>query len=197
MVTFHRGSNRRVLVIPQLGVVFKFPHIRLGDAWSILRRAKSRHNRFCTGRSEGEYFPAFLKRQFTEYQVEHYGTLKRSLFKGIADNWRERKYYKYSDRERRQLLQPTYLSLCGFMNIQKYGKPMSCEVPGELYRAYLEVIGTPLNRDGHHFYNEQNFHHTGSSVRLLDYADLATQHILTIYSRDILRRFVPPNPSTS
>lgn len=192
---FHKGSSRFVLAVPQLGLVFKFPRIPFADAWAKLRSAKSRHRRFRLGREGGEPFLKFLQREFFEYRVEHFASLKRTLCKGIVDNWRERKYYKRSDSERRKLLQPTYLSLLGLVNIQKYGKPMSCSSPGELYNAYFEVVGPPLNKDGHHFYNDDNFHHTGSSIRLLDYGSLATQQVLTDYSSEILRRFVPPGPS--
>lgn len=198
MITFRRGTSRSVLAIPDMGIVIKFAHIQIGDAWHMLRQAKRDHDRWCVVRDR-QSFRCFLCSQIYVRTVEENGTLKQYLFRGIVSNWRERSYYKKSDAERRQLLQPTYLSLLGLVNVQKYGKPMKPRdllgtTFGKLYEAFLKVVGPALKRDAHHFYYEGNFHHTGSRVVLLDYGSLATQEIVTQHGAEILRRFIPPDP---
>lgn len=200
MVIFHKGSGRTVLAVPRLGLVFKIARIRWGDAWAEVRRAKSKHHQYRLGKKYGEPFGTFLRRQIFEFTVEESPSLKQALFLGIVDNWRERSYYKASNPLHRLLLQPTYISFFGFLNVQKYGKPMKSRSLldpkfGELQQCYFEVVGAPLKEDGHHFTYEENFHHEGHAVRFLDYASLKTRRIISEYGLEILRRFVPPDPS--
>lgn len=200
MVVCHKGTSRSVLAFPHLGIVLKVARIRWSDARAVLRTMRSRHRQYRMGMKRGEHFSVFLRRELLEYKVENAPSLKQTLLSGIVANWRERRYYRLSDCERRQLLQPTYLSIFGLLNVQKYGKPMkprSLMDPkfGELYNCYFAVVGPALNEDGHLFAYEGNFHLAGNKVRFLDYASLATQRILSDHGPQILRRFVPPDPS--
>ncbi|MFM2374801.1 MAG: hypothetical protein RLZZ234_796 [Candidatus Parcubacteria bacterium] len=190
MFTLHRGASRTVIAVPSWGIVCKIAHIDLAEALYLLKRAKVDHDRFCL-MGDRQSFRTYLKQQLFERKVEQFATLKRALFHGLVSNWRERRYYKESDGARRKLLQPTYFSLFGLLNIQKHGAPMT--VNGELvYKAYFDVVGPPVNKDGHHFFCASNFHHTGEGVVFLDYGSLVTQDILTKYGEEIQRRFVPP-----
>lgn len=203
MLIFAKGDNRCVLAIPRLGVVFKFPRIRVWDAAHILWWGIKRHFRAPSPKGRREPFSVFLHRQFIEYSVESNWTFKSSLGRGVMDNWRERRYYKRVSLLQRQLLQPTYFSLFGFLNIQKYGKPVGRpedDVGVPLYHAFFKIAGQALIRDGHHWVSAANFHLDNGSIRVLDYGNLKTQAILDEFGLEILRRFVPPDlpvPSTT
>jgi hypothetical protein len=200
MLVFAKGDNRLVLAIPSLGVAFKFPRIRVWDALNILWWGIKRHFYAPSPRGRREPFSVFLRRQFIEYSVESNWTFKSSLGRGITDNWRERRYYKHASPLGRLLLQPTYLSILGLVNVQKYGKPVGRpedDVGVPLYHAFFKIAGQALIRDGHHWVSAANFHLDNGSIRVLDYGNLKTQAILDEFGLEFLRRFVPPDLSTT
>ena len=206
MITFHKGNSRFVLAIPALGVALKIGRIHWDQVLKTLKRAKKSHKRYLRDRKIdycSEPLGRFFLRELLEYTVDdsrdYRPSIKMSLFGGMVDSWREWRFYK-KHRSLRELLHPTYWSFFGLLNIQKYGKPMKARSLmdpkcGELYGCYFKVVGAPLNKDAHHFFYEGNFHYRDGKVLFLDYGGLATQKILSEYCVEILRRFVPPDPS--
>src|SRR5690606_27796469 len=96
-------------------------------------------------------------------RAQHLG-VRGPLFLGVVTNWNEFKFYRNSKHE---LLQPTYVSLFGLVNIQRYGEP--CTLDKErLWERVFAVVGDQLWCDGHHFRNPENFKLGSCGVRLVD-----------------------------
>ncbi|OGH83709.1 MAG: hypothetical protein A2261_00960 [Candidatus Magasanikbacteria bacterium RIFOXYA2_FULL_44_8] len=92
------GTTRVVVLLPILGIVIKFPIIRI---WGSIRLAKIavRALRMKIPRTRQVLLPC----------------IKDSLFLGIANNWREFWFYL---RNRHPILKPTFFSFFGLFNIQ-------------------------------------------------------------------------------
>lgn len=203
MSTLHRGDRRSVLVIPSLGIAIKIAVIRWSEAWRLLKTAKRNHGRYVLGyrNTSAQPFMDFIWCQIFERTVEDRSdgrgiSLKKLLFAGIVDNWHEYWFYKLNPGLQ-TLLQPTYATFFGIVNIQKYGKPIKESKEDAyyklLYKAYRAIVGEGLDRDGHHFFYEGNFHlRKDGKVVFLDYGGSATRKILKEYGLEILLQFVPP-----
>ncbi|MDP2951553.1 MAG: hypothetical protein Q8N55_04170, partial [bacterium] len=86
------------------------------------------------------------------YSIDHYGTIKYFLFKGLRDNWLEWIFYlKY----RHPFLQPTYFSLAGLINIQRTA---SCLNKKDLWHKFITVNKEAVWEGGSHYFdNPANF----------------------------------------
>lgn len=84
-----KGENRIVVLLPALKLALKFPRIRL---WQALKKI---------------YRIIQSPKDWRHYLGEtvHHFSIKRCLFKGIVDNWSERRFYH---RTGHPFLQPTY-----------------------------------------------------------------------------------------
>ena len=187
---FKKGDTRNVLAFPDLGFVIKLPRIYWSNALDLIRSARTRHQMHKLGKEYALSFKEFLREQLFERTSEHSWCLKSALGAGVMSNWRERVFYKISDPSIRLLLQPTYFSLFGFFNIQKYGKPADIEEDSEpIYHAFYPIAGSDLIRDGHHWFNGSNFHLAVDGPKLLDYGNTKTQWIVEKYGVDLYVRF--------
>ena len=104
-----------------------------------------------------------------------------AFFEGFVSNWRERAYYKHANALHRPFLQPTYFSLFGLFNVQKFGEPIDEARSDEMYRLFHAVAGAALIRDGHHWTFANNFHLAPDGLKILDYGNVATQKIIEEY----------------
>jgi len=156
------GTNRVVVEIISLGLVFKFPIIRLIALY-----------RSVLGFVRGTAFVPFSR--WFSYPMESEGFLgfRRLVFKGVMDNWRE---YWFCLVERHSFAQPTYFSFFGLVNIQLRGEPLvmdQWEFRGQLQK-FIEV----LYSDAHHFTSINNFCISDGKLRILDYGSRKTQNII-------------------
>ena len=103
------------------------------------------------------------------------------FFQGFTSNWREWAYYKRVNPRHRSFLQPTYFSLLGILNIQKFGEPVDTTRGEELYHRFFKVAGQALIHDGHHWTFARNFHLAPDGPKILDYGSVATQKIIDEY----------------
>lgn len=126
--------------------------------------------------------------KFPRVRVRSLILLKRSLVKGVLNNWREWRYFK-KHPELCVLLQPTYFSLLGFLNVQKFGKPPSEDDGEAIYYAFYAIAGQDLIYDGHHWVNAENFHLATDGPKLLDYGSTRTQAILDKFGIELYHRF--------
>ncbi len=136
-----KGFNRFVFVFPSLGFVVKFPRIYL---WWFLRN-------FGKCFFKGQW--RWIGRQFS-FPIEAYGSWKRGIFKGIIDNWREFQFYQ---RTKHIVIEPTYFSLFGFINVQRYGESEKIAL-GVMWGSFIQIIGEEaVWRDNHHLINSRIF----------------------------------------
>ena len=189
MYTIARGESRTVIAIPSLGIALKV-------AWgrSIVRRERQ-----AKLRRAWSYFWSDLSLPFRHplrvleapygawwHWVGHgwevaWHTTKYNTFQSVVANLRERRFYKRAVFQELMLITPTYFSLFGLVNVQKYGKP-STNAANYLVVSYAFARLTEGATDGdtHHFQHPENF--TGleyGMFKVLDYAEPAVQRIIS------------------
>ena len=169
-----KGESRLVVILPELGIVIKFSIIHLVIGLRVFCDDLSRKG----NRLHDELF---------RYTIEMYGSLKRLLFKGIVDNWREWRFYQ---RTRHPFCQPTYLSLFGLLNIQRFARPCTIQEI-DLWCQLHELTKGAVFKDSHHFTNPDNFCLNGEGLRILDYGGLKTQEVVREFGDEILQHFNP------
>ena len=169
-----KGESRLVVVLPGLGIVIKFSIIHLVIGFRVLWYDLSRKG----NRLHDELF---------RYTIEMSRSLKRLLFKGIVDNWREWRFYQ---RTRHPFCQPTYLSLFGLLNIQRFARPCTLQ-ENDLWCQLHELTKGAVFKDSHHFTNPDNFCLNGEGLRILDYGGLKTQEVVQEFGDNILQNFDP------
>lgn len=182
MKRWYKGSRRIVLALPNYGIVLKFPLLRtrnirdfwMGDVVGMYKEMySSKHHE-----AQALYWEAVwlgFKR-----------CMHQCFFGGLADNWRERRYYKYCDASVRPLLQPTYFSFVGLVNLQQLGTPAKDE---SVCRRARRVIWPDAAHDGHHWEMSANFDISSGHFKLLDYGSVATQKIVNKHGPALLAEF--------
>lgn len=163
------GTCRTVLLIPSLGIVIKVAKIRLisavVDFWPIRRR-----------RLWGLKLASNV-----------HGSPRWFLLRGIHDNWGEFVYYIWT---RHPLLQPTYFSLLGLINIQRLTEP--CTMNGRDLLAHIsQLTNKGAWKDSHHFVNPNNFAYDGDKLKICDYGGPSTQELISAWGTKILTEFDP------
>lgn len=168
-----RGTYRFVLAIPEIGIVLKFPVI---DCPSLKDLKANVGNR------------KYLQR----FSIENscYLTLKMQLFRGVYENFGEWLFWL---KNHHPLCQPTYFSLLGLVNIQKYGQKLSSGIIQE--NAVLRILETIvpsddelLANDLHHITGD-NFCSGPNGLKMFDYGLKRTQAIIMAYGEQLSKEF--------
>jgi hypothetical protein len=142
-----RGQSRIVFIFPLLRIVFKFPIIHPFVAVRPFFRRDIKGKKW-------KYLKMYLS-----WPLEVYGSFRGLLFRGLSANWNEFLFYW---KTRNQFLQPTYFSLFGFLNIQRYDKP--CQLHEvDLWCQLHELTEGHVHEDGHVFANPHNFCFSGGA----------------------------------
>jgi len=186
------GREKIVLLMPKLGIVVKLPRIRfVGVIKSVI------HNLL-----KGDWLR--LKTHFKRAPTIPEFSYWYPILSGIVTNFSEFWYYATTWNP---FLQPTYFSLFGLINIQRYGEP--CTMPQQEFRNELErIVGQKYMWDSHHFINPANFCLTVGKMRekdseisrvrlrMHDYGTPRSQAVVTICGYYIYREFrtVPVSP---
>jgi len=178
----HHGSHRLVVAFPHYGIAIKIAKIR---PWSAIKSLASNFNGYLKGYYKLSGLITLWWLQLFGFKSEGLHTAKSALFMGILDNWREFFYYR---RTRNPFLQPTWISLFGFINIQRYGRPCD-EACGDLYKSMYYLSERMIATDGHHFNDNRNFTLVSGHLRILDYGGRNTQQIISRYGRKIWSEF--------
>ena len=172
MITQH-GSQRTVFVFPGLGVVIKIPISIVG----LISNYKFRR------------MPRQSTRSFW-WCVRGTGL---DIYKAVQVNWHEFTYYHQS---RHPILQPTYFSFFGLLNIQRYGLPfvMQCseDYQGEMYLQMMALTDDGMRDcggDPHHFRDPLNFGVEDGKLRIHDYGDPKTQKVLDKFGDVIYEKY--------
>jgi len=103
-----KGENRIVALFPVFNLVLKFPRIRL---WLAMKWVREVIN-------TPEDWQHYLGK------TVYHKSIKRCLFKGVVDNWKECEFYYKTNHP---FLQPTYFSFFGLCNVQRYGQTVNQE----------------------------------------------------------------------
>lgn len=175
-----KGRDRIVVIIPELGIVIKFPFIHL------IMVAKQIYGYM----KECEW-----KRMYTLWQrdVEDREGFANSLFGGIHANWLEGMFYQETHNH---FLQPTYFSFLGLINIQKCGTMCTIEDGEELLAFWTElrmITKDEVYVDPHHFQNPLNYCMHDTHVRMTDYGNTAVQRVLKVYGDMLAENLHPPH----
>lgn len=178
---FKRGDYRFVVVLPMIGIVLKFPLVHLATVlWSILRALV--HFDFLS-------FWVMLRMPADPSQNRSVCGYQNRLFGGIMVNWREFVFFIKSRHH--PFLLPTYLSVLGFINIQKLGTPPCNLKRGALWRQLYELTKGEVWDDGHHFSNPENFCLPDGRLTMIDYGQPKTWQVVIKYGKKIVDRFDP------
>lgn len=172
-----KGRDRLVVVLPRLGVVVKFPLIRilvaLRVAWLYMRRPT--------------HFVQNLRFEL-DLPVEHMlSGIKGALARGVVNNWREWQLYRTTNHA---LLEPTYFSMLGFLNVQKYDAPYS-GTSQALWAQLLELTDGAVWADVHHFCNPANFCVRRGTLLMVDYGGSKGVPVILAYGDKIRESFDP------
>lgn len=170
-----KGSRRIVLIFPKLGFVIKLPRIFI---WVFMKRMF-------------KFFPYYPKnkwqwmKKWFKYDVDVLTGFRDIMYKGIHDNWYERQLYK---KTKNVLLQPTYFSFFGILNIQKYGEIHKMYF-AYLLQEFMNLTEDEAWKDNHHFANWRNFCFENGKLKIIDYGSKRTQKIILKYGEKIAREF--------
>lgn len=157
-----KGSNRLVVDFINLGFVIKLPIVHLLFVQKELKFFLHK----------GGYFRGWIG-----YDMDNGGVVgvKRLLFKGIADNWREFWFYAIT---RHLFAHPTYFSLFGLVNVQRRGDSPAVG-SGDFARQVKCIIGEEeFHVDAHHFRLPNNFCVVNGRLRMVDYGSPNTRRVI-------------------
>lgn len=175
-----KGRDRMVLVVPEIGLVFKLAFIH------CLLVARRLFSLYRSGHSE--YIKIIWR-----WTIEERGGITNSLLGGIHENWSE---YRFYQRTHNHFVQPTYFSLFGIINIQKYGNMCTTEDGDELVAFWKELrtlTADEVYADPHHFQNPLNYCMHDTHVRMTDYGNTAVQQVLKVYGDILAEDLHPPH----
>lgn len=166
------GETRRVVTLESFGIVIKLPRVYVrGSIWSLCNSASS------------------LKFLWSNlwWSSEIHSSVRWFLFRGISHNWHE---YRFWRKTRNPFLQPTYFSLLGLINIQKFGQ--ICVLKDiDVWCQLQEITELGCHPDGHTFERAENFVMENDEIRIVDYGSPGAREIVTKHGDNISRLFDP------
>ena len=165
-----KGQDRIVIIFPALKIVVKLPVVHLIMAIKNFWRFSKKWDIF---------------KKYLTFPVETLTGLKGLLFRGFYSNWNE---FWFHLKTHNLFLQPTYFSLFGLLNIQKYDEP--CRLDDDnLWHQFIEIAGNSISQDPHHFYNHINFCVHKQKLRMLDYGSRKVCDIIARHGANIYEKF--------
>ena len=114
-------------------------------------------------------------------------SIKRLLFRGLLENWREYRFYR---KTRNKLLLPTYFSVFGLVNIQQLASSRPLD-ESNLWCQLHDLTNRAAWKDNHHFSNPDNFCLVNGKLMVIDYGGLEVQDVLAEYEDAIFNGFDP------
>jgi hypothetical protein len=169
-----KGTCRVVVIFPSLHIAFKFSIIHFRDALRVFRH----HLKSGGWKSV---------KQNWSWSVDVLGSLKRLLFKGLNESWGEFRFYRNTHNP---LLQPTYISLFGFLNIQRVDDPCLMKETDVWCQLY-ELTDGHVKADSHSFENPENFCFCNGKFRMVDYGSSRAQKVIESHGAKIVELFDP------
>lgn len=178
------GSDRIVFVLPKLGFVIKLPIFHLFEIIEHHYYLIKDRNKYIKGG-----FNKLFKRYFKTSMGYRMG-FKGAVLGGMHANWLEYLFWK---RTRNPFLRPTYFSLFGLINIQKYGN--LCRLDEIDFLIQLRILTKDKIYDNpHHFSNPGNYVLENKKLQITDYGSRRDYGVIVRYGKKIVAEF---NPSYS
>lgn len=164
-----KGTSRKVLVIPALGICLKFARIRL---WSAL--VETYHWLWTKNGMSVRHAI-----RYWSYPINDWGGARGAVFRGVRDNWRE---WWFSVQNSHPVLARTYLTL-GFVNVQEAVEPNPTPFDPHM-RRFQGVVGwRTINDAGDlHAFTHNNFGVRAGKACVVDYASPAMRKVILLYA---------------
>lgn len=154
-----KGADRRVLLLPELGIVIKISRLRSIKDTFRTYRFLIRHGSL---------------RELLGKEIRHGSFLVASaplIKRSLLANWREFQFYR---KHKLPICAETWLSL-GFINIQAYA---SANLSSDQQVTVYEFVRGKFKVPKHTFTNRDHFSWDGKSLKIMDYASPNAQQIL-------------------
>jgi len=167
---FQKGTTRFVLVFTKLGFVIKLPIIKFGNIWSGVKYTKK-----YGWKASSEIWKIEVTSQHSPFY---------SMIMGIIANRLEWYFWR---KTKHPLLQPTWFSAFGLINIQKYGKPLQYREIGWL-GMNMQVVTNQTSHAhvrGHTLGEANNYTSVNGQLRLLDYGSKNVWPVILNYGEKI------------
>lgn len=177
-----RGTSRLVICLPKLGLVIKLPLAKPFVFVHLVIRAI----RMGWRSKDMKRWLKWVVWLGTDTDV--FVNIRYTLLNGIYQNWQE---YRLWRRTRSSFLEPTFVSLFGLINVQKYGEQFTEISEGALWSQLLELSDGAVWSNGHHFANSKNFSFRDGTIRMLDYGGRGIEEVVVQYGENIARHFDP------
>jgi hypothetical protein len=163
------GKTRFVIAFPELGLVVKFPIVRLKYVCVKTKKDIKTHG-----------FKVALS-MWTMRSTNLFGH-RYKIIEGVRANWRERKFWH---KTQHRFLCPTLFSLFGLLNIQKYMKPLSIKNT-DVGRPIARVTKGSSFGCGHEFESPPNFSCQDGHLVMLDYGSIEIQPVIIKFGEKLL-----------
>ncbi len=177
-----RGTTRLVICLPKMGLVIKLPLIK---PFKFFRNVISAIR---LGRKGGEIIKWLKWAVWLGKDNDVAGNIRYTLLSGIYQNWQE---YRLWRKTLSPFLEPTYFSLLGFINIQKYGEQLTGVSEGVLWSQMLELSEKAVWSNGHHFANPENFSFSDGIIKMVDYGGRGVEEVVIQHGINISCNFDP------
>jgi hypothetical protein len=171
-----KGLDRIVIVIPQVNLVVKLAKINLWSAFKPIF--------FRFGLNKNSWF---YIRKYIAFPYYYDLSFQGFLLRGLCANWQEFRLYK---RLKSPLLVPTYFSLFGLINIQRYMTIFELDHV-DLWCQLYEMTNGQVFDHSHHFANPANFALEAGKLRMIDYGSRKCEKVITEYGDKIFNEFRP------
>jgi len=175
-----RGTSRLVICLPKLGLVIKVPLARpfvfVGHVINSINRGRQSKN---------------IKKRlkwavWLGKDTDVVDNIRYTLLNGTYQNWQEYRLWRCT---RSSFLEPTFCSLLGLINVQKYGEQLTGISKVALWSQLLELSNQAVWSNGHHFANPDNFSFREGVIRMLDYGGHGMEYVVVEHGENIARHF--------
>ena len=154
-----KGTYRAVLIFPQHGFALKFPLFRFKFFFTSLWHYRNSWE--------------MLRRYLTDEDCVFHSAQDHVLH-GLLDNWRE--YLFFRKNSSNPFLHPTHFSFLGLCNVSSLGVELPKDM--NLWSILCDLTDCRVQKDGHHFSENENFCLYEGHIQMRDYGSKRTQEII-------------------
>lgn len=179
------GTARLAICLPSLGFVVKLPIPKPIQFFKCLK------GYIWMARKLNDW--SKVKRAlWLDEENDTVGNIRYTLLNGTYQNWNEYRLWK---RTHSPFLEPTYFSLFGLVNIQRYGKELDVS-DVTLWSQILDLSEETAWSNSHHFANPANFSFRDGTIRMFDYGGRGVEEVIIKYGESIVQNFDPTKKPT-
>lgn len=175
-----RGTSRLTICLPSLGFVVKLPLPKPVSFYKCLKG----YSKMAVRLNDWSSLKYAL---WLDKENDVVGNIRHTLLNGTYENWCEYRLWK---RTHSPFLEPTYFSLFGLVNVQRYGAELDVsEVT--LWAQLLVLTGDAVWSNVHTFGNPANFSFRDGRLRMFDYGARNVADVVEQYGETIVHHFDP------